>query len=194
MTVRFSLICDTHMSAVQAMMKLDGKFIIQVFIPTVMILRIDGLFNRINFSAAHFIPSIEKCSRLHGHDYSISLELEGEPVDGILIDYGIVKTSIRGIISDMDHKVLLPHSSSITRVNCDHKRCTVTYGTKEFIFPVGDVYLLERDVTSSEMLADYITQKLAEKLKPYMNIEKVQVCVYEGPGQCTCQERKLSAL
>lgn len=158
-----------------------------------MILRIDGLFNRINFSAAHFIPSIEKCSRLHGHDYAINLELEGEPVDGILIDYGIVKTSIRSIISDMDHKVLLPHSSPLSRVNCDHNYCTVAYGAKEFRFPVGDVYMLERDITSSEMLADYISDRLAERLKPYKNLNKVQVCVYEGPGQCTCQERKLSA-
>ncbi len=156
-----------------------------------MLLRIDGLYNRINFSAAHFIPTIEKCSRLHGHDYSISLELEGDPVDNILIDYGIVKSSIRGIIGDMDHKVLIPHSSSFTKVSCDHRECVVSYGTKMFNFPVGDVYMLERDMTSSEMLADFITSQMAEKLKPYKNMQRIQVCVYEGPGQCTCQELKL---
>lgn len=159
-----------------------------------MILRIDGLFNRVNFSAAHFIPSIEKCSRLHGHDYSINLEIEGEPVEGILIDYGIAKSSIRSIISNMDHKVLIPQSSSLSRVTCDHSKCIVNFNSKEYRFPVGDVYMLEKDITSSEMLAEFITEKLAEKLKPYRNLNRVQVCVYEGPGQCTCKELKLSAL
>lgn len=159
-----------------------------------MILKIDGLYNRINFSAAHFIPSIEKCSRLHGHDYSISLELEGDPVDGILIDYGVVKSAVRSIISNMDHKVLIPQSSSQSRVTCDHKYCSVSYGAKDFRFPVGDVYMLERDITSSEMLADFISSKLVEKMRPYKNLKKLVVCVYEGPGQCTCQERSLRDL
>ncbi len=156
-----------------------------------MLLRIDGLYNRINFSAAHFIPTIEKCSRLHGHDYSISLELEGDPVDGILIDYGIVKSAVRGTIGDMDHKVLIPQSSTLSRVSCDHRECVVSYGTKEFRFPVGDVYMLLRDITSSEMLADYISEKVSEKLKQYKNLNRLQICVYEGPGQCTCKELKL---
>ena len=155
-----------------------------------MLLRVDGVHNRINFSAAHFIPSIEKCSRLHGHDYSINLELEGEPVEGILIDYGIVKGAIRKIIENLDHKVLLPENSQSTRVMCDSRECMVAYGSKQFRFPVSDVYMLERPVTSSEMLADFFVAKMVEKLKPYRNIKRVQVCVYEGPGQCTCQELK----
>lgn len=169
-----------------------GKVIIPVFIPKSMLLKIDGLYNRISFSAAHFIPTIEKCSRLHGHDYTVSLELDGEPKDGILIDYGIVKSAIRGIIDVMDHKVLLPETSPLTRVLCDHRHCTVTYGAKEFRFPVSDVYMLERVMTSSEMLADYITAKMVEKLKPNKNLRKIKVCVYEGPGQCTCHEMKFN--
>lgn len=157
-----------------------------------MLLRIDGLHNRINFSAAHFIPTIEKCSRLHGHDYSINIELEGEPKDGILIDYGVVKSAIRGIISDLDHKVLLPENSPMTRVMCDHRQCVASFGTKEFRFPVSDVYVLERTITSSEMLADFISEKLLEKLKSNKNLKRLQICVYEGPGQCTCQERSFN--
>lgn len=171
-----------------------SKLIIQSFIPKFMILRIDGLYNRINFSAAHFIPSIEKCSRLHGHDYAVSIEIEGEPIDGILIDYGIVKKAIREIIANMDHKVLIPQTSSLSRVSCDQNHCTVSYGEKNFRFPVGDVYMLERDITSSEMLADFMVEKLAVKLSQHKNLKRVQLCVYEGPGQCTCQELKLGGI
>lgn len=153
-----------------------------------MLLKIEGAQNRINFSAAHFIPTIEKCSRLHGHDYSVDLELEGEPKEGILIDYGIVKKALRKIADSLDHKVLLPESSSLTRVTCNHRECIVQYSTKEFRFPVSDVYMLERNMTSSEMIADFIATKMVQELKPYRNLNRIRVCVYEGPGQCTCQE------
>lgn len=156
-----------------------------------MLLRIDGLYNRINFSAAHFIPTIEKCSRIHGHDYSISLEIEGEPRDGILIDYGVVKGAVRTIIRDMDHKVLLPENSQLTRVKCDHRECVASYDSKEFRFPVGDVFVLNRIMTSSEMIADHIATEMADRLKTYRNLNRIQICVYEGPGQCTCQEKAL---
>lgn len=156
-----------------------------------MLLRIEGLYNRINFSAAHFIPTIDKCNRLHGHDYSISLELEGEPENGILIDYGVVKSAIRGIISNMDHKVLLPENSPLTKVVCDHRECVASYGTKEFRFPVSDVYILDRQITSSEMIADHVITEFAKRMKPNRNLRRVQICVYEGPGQCTCQEKAL---
>ena len=73
-----------------------------------MMLKLDGSLNHIGFSAAHFIPTIEKCSRLHGHNYSVEVVLEGEPVDGILLDYGILKRALKQIIEPMDHKVLVP--------------------------------------------------------------------------------------
>lgn len=158
-----------------------------------MKLKVEGAQNRINFSAAHFIPSIEKCSRLHGHDYAVDLELEGEPKEGILIDYGVVKSAIRGLVDTFDHKVLLPESSSLTKVTCDHKECYVSYNMKQFRFPVTDVYMLERTITSSEMIADYLAERMREKLKSYKNLTHIKVCVYEGPGQCTCQELPFNA-
>ncbi len=158
-----------------------------------MILRVEGAHNRINFSAAHFIPSIEKCSRLHGHDYTVDLELEGEPRDGILIDYGIVKNALRRLVDTFDHKVLLPESSSMSMITCNTKECFVTYGDKQFRFPISDVYMLERKITSSEMIADYLAEQMRTKLKQYKNLKRINICVYEGPGQCTCQELPFNA-
>lgn len=158
-----------------------------------MLLKVEGSHNRINFSAAHFIPSIEKCSRLHGHDYSVDLELEGEPREGILIDYGIVKNALRGVVDTFDHKVLLPVSSNLSVVTCDAKECFVSYNDKHFRFPVGDVFMLERPITSSEMIAEYLAEEMRSKLKQYKNLKKIRICVYEGPGQCTCQELPFNA-
>ncbi|MCL4336557.1 MAG: 6-pyruvoyl tetrahydropterin synthase family protein [Candidatus Thermoplasmatota archaeon] len=157
-----------------------------------MFLRIDGNLNRISFSAAHFIPTIEKCSRLHGHDYSVGLELEGDPVDGILIDYGIVKSTLRLIVDEMDHKVLVPRNPGYSEVVCNSGKCIVKYNLKEYVFPASDVFLLDRSMTSSEMIADYVLGKFVEKLKGYSNLKKARICIYEGPGQCTCQESAIN--
>ena len=43
-----------------------------------MILEIDGEHSGIRFSASHFIPRHEKCSRLHGHTYILRLRLDGD--------------------------------------------------------------------------------------------------------------------
>ena len=43
-----------------------------------MILEIDGGHSGIRFSACHFIPHHDKCSRLHGHSYILRLRLEGD--------------------------------------------------------------------------------------------------------------------
>lgn len=157
-----------------------------------MYIEIDGKQNNLRFSAAHFIPTIEKCSRLHGHDYSVSLRLTGDPVDGILIDYGVIKQIIRKLIEDIDHKVIVPRSSKFSTVKKNTESFEVKYGGKSYMFPAGDVYELDADFSSSESMCRIMCNKIAEKLKPYSNLQNLSVCLYEGPGQSACVELKLN--
>ncbi len=73
-----------------------------------MKLHIDGWQTNLRFSAAHFIPEHDKCSRLHGHDYGIKLSFKGEVKEGILADFGVIKRNMRELIAVVDHKLLLP--------------------------------------------------------------------------------------
>ena len=64
------------------------------------------------FAAAHFLTRYHgKCERLHGHNYKIFVTAAGPTLDdgGMLVDFGIMKTALRTIISELDHTSLNDH-------------------------------------------------------------------------------------
>ena len=68
-----------------------------------MLLNIDGGYSGIRFSACHFIPRHEKCSRLHGHSYIVRLELEGDiGEEGMIMDFVVLKKKLKEIIEVQD--------------------------------------------------------------------------------------------
>ena len=73
-----------------------------------MYIFINGWETNLKFSAAHFIPYHSKCRRLHGHDYAIDIKISGEPVNGMVMDFVVIKKEIRKILESMDHRLILP--------------------------------------------------------------------------------------
>ncbi|MDR1301335.1 MAG: 6-carboxytetrahydropterin synthase QueD [Treponema sp.] len=62
-----------------------------------------------DFAAAHFLSHYHgKCERLHGHNYRVRLWSRGENLSegGMLVDFGILKTILRQITADLDHRNL----------------------------------------------------------------------------------------
>lgn len=62
-----------------------------------------------HFAAAHRLTMVgEKCENLHGHNWKIEVFVRGENLDdaGVLMDFGIIKTHVRDIMSLLDHKFL----------------------------------------------------------------------------------------
>ena len=83
-----------------------------------MFLEIDGSYSGIRFSACHFIPRHEKCSRLHGHSYIVRLRLEGDIGDeGMIMDFVVLKKKLKEMIEEMDHKTLLPTLSNDVKLD-----------------------------------------------------------------------------
>ena len=71
-----------------------------------MFLEIDGGYFGIRFSACHFIPRHEKCSRLHGHSYIVRLRLEGDiGEEGMIMDFVVLKKKLKEIIEELDGKL-----------------------------------------------------------------------------------------
>lgn len=153
-----------------------------------MELSIDGSLNHIDFSAAHFIPTIDKCSRLHGHNYYVKVSVSGDPVDGILMDYGVLKSTCRKLVDAIDHRVIVPKKSRFSTCEVKGDSCRVTYNGKEFIFPLSDVYLLDREMSSSELLSESILYRMKDEIFSLKNIRRLTVCVFESPGQGACSE------
>jgi 6-pyruvoyltetrahydropterin/6-carboxytetrahydropterin synthase len=61
------------------------------------------------FSSAHFLVGYQgKCESLHGHNWKVEAEIEGEKIDnlGMLIDFKILKGYLAEILKEMDHTLL----------------------------------------------------------------------------------------
>jgi len=61
------------------------------------------------FAAAHFLADYHgKCERLHGHNYRVRITVSGNTLDpgGMLIDFGILKSSLKESVSRWDHRHL----------------------------------------------------------------------------------------
>jgi len=68
-----------------------------------------GIIVRESFSAAHFLRGYKgKCERIHGHNYSVELQIEGKNLDeiGLLWDFAEAKQLLRGILEELDHSLL----------------------------------------------------------------------------------------
>ncbi len=64
------------------------------------------------FSAAHFLTRYHgKCERLHGHNYKVFVTASGRELDdgGMLLDFGILKGTLRKITLELDHTSLNDH-------------------------------------------------------------------------------------
>ncbi|MFW9930815.1 MAG: 6-pyruvoyl tetrahydropterin synthase family protein [Candidatus Thorarchaeota archaeon] len=118
------------------------------------------------FSASHFLKEPLKCSRIHGHNYYVSVEIESELDENyIVVDFIELKQIVEAVIEPLDHYVLIPEFSSSLKVSIlDESIEVFTENNKKYVFPKCDVKLLPLEATTSEMLAKYIHSKLRDVL------------------------------
>lgn len=156
-----------------------------------MKLRLDGWDLGITFSACHFLPGHSKCNRLHGHNYAINLEIEGDMKgDGIIFDFVALKSAMREIASELDHCVLMPGRSEAVNVRVGEDVWVECDG-KSYSFPGEDVNVLDIEVISAEALAEYILDKMLDSLDITPNLQSISVGVDEGKGQGAWACKKL---
>jgi 6-pyruvoyltetrahydropterin/6-carboxytetrahydropterin synthase len=64
---------------------------------------------RLTLDAGHRVPGHSgKCRNLHGHTYTVVVEVEGEvPADGMVLDFGIVKDVMLATVGTWDHAFLV---------------------------------------------------------------------------------------
>ena len=140
----------------------------------------------LRFSAAHFISFGGKCERLHGHNYGVSIILEGElNEDCYVFDFVDLKKIARQICDQLDHRFLLPARSKHLNINEADGEWTIRFKNRRYLFPAEDVLVLPVDNVTAERLADYICSRLLEKAQEYdwKNIRSMTVGVEEAPGQ-----------
>ena len=149
-----------------------------------MRLEIDGEYSGIRFSACHFIPKHEKCSRLHGHSYVVRLRLEGDMDDGgMLMDFVVLKKELRSIMSTMDHRTLLPSSSKDVKLTINDDSVEAITCGKRYVFPIEDVVILDISNTTAEEMAKMMVKQMIRDVQFPNNIRAVSIGLDEERGQ-----------
>ncbi len=67
------------------------------------------LYVRDTFAAAHRIEEYHgKCEDLHGHNFKVEALVEGEKMGegGMLLDFAVIKSRLKEILEDLDHKYI----------------------------------------------------------------------------------------
>jgi 6-pyruvoyl tetrahydropterin synthase/QueD family protein len=145
------------------------------------------------FGAAHFITFGGKCERLHGHNYSVSVTLEGSlTADSYVFDFVVLKEILRRITDALDHRFLLPAHNKHLSMQESEGHWEIRFGEQRYVFPARDVLSLPVDNVTAERLAEYIWGELAKELRGAgaSHLVKMTVGVEEAPGQSGwyCQE------
>jgi 6-pyruvoyltetrahydropterin/6-carboxytetrahydropterin synthase len=146
-------------------------------------IRVEG----VQFDAAHFATFGGECEPLHGHTYEVAAEIEGPlSEESWVVDFVEVKSILRGLCDEFDHRFLLQLGSRLLKVEStpDCWRIESPAGVR-YALPVADVVGLPIDNTTAERLAELLSDRLAKALagRGIENVEAVTIEVWEGPGQ-----------
>lgn len=148
--------------------------------------RIEVNKGNLSFSAAHFISFGGKCERLHGHNYAVSVALEGNLTeDRYVFDFVEIKKIIRRICERLDHHFLLPTQSQHLDIKKTDREWVIRFEKRRYVFPAEDVLVLPVDNITAERLAEYICGQLVETVQAYeqTQLSAITVGVEEAPGQ-----------
>ncbi len=140
----------------------------------------------LDFSSAHFITYGGKCERLHGHNYGVLVEIEGELGDDKLVfDFTVLKRHTKEICQQLNHRFLLPLHNPHLELLPSPDAWEIRFNQRRYVFPRTDVIELPIDNSTAERLAEYICGQLYKKLVEYdiSRLHTIMVGVAEAPTQ-----------
>lgn len=111
------------------------------------------------FSAAHRLVNHPKCSRLHGHNYGITVTISNDKLDsnGMVIEFGNLDMAVEPLIEAMDHMYIHPNEQSET-----------------FQAGVSETFFLPALHSTAECIAEHICKRL-RAVMPWALLIRVDV-------------------
>jgi 6-pyruvoyl-tetrahydropterin synthase len=141
------------------------------------------------FSCAHFLifPDGSK-ERLHGHNYHVDAEIEGQLTDrGLVIDFILVKPVIRALCDSLDERWLVPGEHPELDLKArDDGHTEVRYRDCQYLAPTAEILVLPINNTSAENLASWIGRELVKRIGDQFGKTQIlilRLSVSETPGQ-----------
>jgi len=140
--------------------------------------------NTLRFAAAHFTTFQGQAEPLHGHNYDLLLEVEGELTeDAWVMDFGELKRIAEALCQQLDHHFLLPRDNPALAITDLGDAWQVVSADRRYVIPKSDVCVLPLDNSTVERLAEWFCHRLAEALAERGNITAISVGVEEAAGQ-----------
>jgi len=140
----------------------------------------------LRFAAAHFATFGDECEPLHGHNYALTVEFEGDLTpDSWVLDFTQAKALVRALCAELDHKFLLALQNASLTIAESPGEYEITFGDRRYAIPRADVAALPIDNSTAERLAEYLAGRIAEELRKraVSNVMSITVGVEEAPGQ-----------
>ncbi|MFW6365677.1 MAG: 6-carboxytetrahydropterin synthase QueD [Spirochaetota bacterium] len=119
-----------------------------------------------HFSSAHQLRGYKgKCENLHGHNFKVQLTVRGIILNdtGLLIDFHDLKAAVKEVMTHIDHKNL------------------------------NELPEFTKQNPSSENLARFIFENVAERIKDHRHVEVYEATVFESDtSQCSYRGQETS--
>jgi len=141
-------------------------------------------------SSGHIVDGETKCSRLHGHNWFVTVRIEAEVgKDGMVIDF----LKIKDIIDQLDHKFILTRKQIVDQIETSQKMYVVFAGGRNYILPSDVCFVIDKPYSTSEYLVEYFIDEFKNILKNRFHTSKLKVTVEETPGSLSEQEAEISS-
>ena len=130
------------------------------------------------FDYAHILPLVEKCSILHGHTSTVMVEIIGEMIDNLVIDFSDAKKIIKDTLNIIDHKFFI--NKKYLQKEDDLHYFISFEGPRGYFnlqLPKQTTFLL-----SDEATVETLSLEIIKLLAPRMpnNVDALGVYIYEG--------------
>jgi 6-pyruvoyltetrahydropterin/6-carboxytetrahydropterin synthase len=140
--------------------------------------------NSLRFAAAHFATFAGDAEPLHGHNYDLTVEVEGQlTADAWVLDFGELKALAAALCRELDHRFLLPRENPALSIADLGDGWQVVFGQRRYVIPKSDVCELPIDNSTAERLAEWFCHRLAAALSSHPHLTSISVGVEEAPGQ-----------
>jgi 6-pyruvoyltetrahydropterin/6-carboxytetrahydropterin synthase len=138
------------------------------------------------FSCAHMTVFADGTKeRLHGHNYTVALQIDVERVDlEAMIPFAPIKAAIAELCAAWRERVLLAAGNPWFEIVRDADELEFRLCGARYVMPRGDALLLPIDNVSVEALAAHVAELLRDKLVALgLPAVALEVAIEESPGQ-----------
>jgi 6-pyruvoyltetrahydropterin/6-carboxytetrahydropterin synthase len=141
-----------------------------------------------NFASAHFLIFANgRREALHGHNYQVSVAIEGE-LDhaGVVLNFITFKPLVKQVCDELDHRTLIQSKSPLLQIEKERNEIRMMYKGQRIVLPRRDVLLIPIENTSTELLAEYAANLIRRRVHRHYREAKlhfIEVGIEESRGQ-----------